>query len=166
MGSGLDGLTRATVEMWIYFDPTSNEQNSSLFSFNTTDDRGLLINQCGYTLGLRDGYLGINTCSSDTYGFDKSNISIGWHHLVWVASSGEQETQKIYLDGTLRSLDFSILGDDSSNPRPNIGNGPFLLPGWNDGGDSFKIGALNIYSGELGSSTITINSNAYQARLP
>ena len=97
MGSGLNGLTRATVEMWIYFDPTSNEQNSSLFSFNTTDDRGLLINECGYTLALRDGYLGINTCNGDTYGFDKSNISIGWHHLVWVASTGEQETQKIYL---------------------------------------------------------------------
>jgi hypothetical protein len=95
VGSGLDGLTRATVEMWIYFDPTSIEQNSSLFSFNTTDDRGLLIGECGYTLALRDGYLGINTCNGDTYGFDKSNISIGWHHLVCVASTGEQEPQKI-----------------------------------------------------------------------
>jgi hypothetical protein len=165
VGSGLDGLTRATVEMWIYFDPTSIEQNSSLFSFDTTDDRGSSP-ECGYTLALRDGYLGINTCNSDTYGFDKSNISIGWHHLVWVASTGEQETQKIYLDGTLRSLDFSILGVGPGNPRPNIGNGPFRLSGWISGGDSFKIGALNIYSGELGPSTIASNSNAFQARLP
>jgi hypothetical protein len=172
VGSGLNGLTRATVEMWIYFDPTdrgqdefTGRQNSSLFSFNTTDDRGSTP-ECGYTLALRDGYLGINTCNSDTYGFDKSNISIGWHHLVWIASTGEQETQKIYLDGTLRSLDFSILGGGSGNPRPNIGNGPFLLPGWIYGGDSFKIGALNIYSGELGPSTITSNLNAFQARLP
>ncbi len=165
MGSGLDGLTRATVEMWIYFDPTSNEQNSSIFSFDTTDDRGSSP-ECGYTLGLGYGYLGINTCNGDIYGFDKSDISIGWHHIVWIASSGEQGTQKIYLDGILRSLDFSILGESSGNPRPNIGNGPFRLSGWISGGDSFKIGALNIYSGELGPSTIASNSNAFQARLP
>ena len=164
VGSGFDSLDRASIEMWVYFDPSNEEQNVSLISLSTTDNRGA-IPFCGYTLGLRNGFLGINTCHGDTYGFDKSGIPAGWHHLVWIASSGNQDTQKIYLDGTSSSLSFSPNGESEENARPNIGSGAFRLPGWSSIGDTLKIGALNIYSGELSSSTISSRTNTYQSRL-
>jgi hypothetical protein len=62
------------------------------------------------------------------------------------------------------ALSFSNRGSNSENARPNIGDGPFLVPGWVNR-DSLKLGALNIYSGELASGTISSHSATYHERI-
>ncbi len=171
VGSIATTADRMTVELWVNFDDAGDMFDGGLFSFDTGDDRGQ-INGCGYNLAFSDGYLGVNTCNGDLLGYNVSSLNNGWHHIVWIASTGARYTQKIYLDGALLQHlvrhDSGENPDLSENPRPNIGNGTFGLNSWIDSQQtlSYKLGALRIYAGEMGSSTVSSHSATYQASLP
>ena len=166
VGSIATSADRMTVEMWVYLQNGGGEWDGNLFSFDTNDNRGP-IEYCGYSLAFNLGHLGINTCQQDNMGIDGSSLNGGWHHIVWIASTGARYTQKIYVDGTLQTLTkFSSgneLPDEAS--RPNIGNGQFGINTWNTS-TSMRLGALKIYEGEMPGSTVAAHAISFQVRLP
>jgi hypothetical protein len=167
VGAIASSADRMSVEMWVNFDDDGAEFDSSIFSFDTSDDRGL-IDGCGYNLSFNEGYLGINTCNSDTLGFNASQLNNGWHHIVWIASTSARYTQKIFLNGVVQDLVFYDSGDSdlTENARPNIGNGGFGVNSWSDNqAATYKLGALNIYAGEMPSQTVSSRYSIYQDRL-
>jgi hypothetical protein len=158
-----DSADRVTVEMWVNFANFSGYFPTNLFSFNTNDQRGNMYG-CGYSLAFNNGYLGINTCNDDLLGFSTSGMQNQWHHIVWIASSGDRNTQKIYLDGTLQNLNFGgNAGNTFERARPNITTGNFGVNNWD--GLEMYVGALKIYEGEMPPSTVQTKANAFRARL-
>ena len=168
VGSIATTADRMTVEMWVNFHDAGRTYDATLFSFGTSDDRGPVL--CGYNLSFNEGYFGINTCNSDTLGISATQLNDGWHHIVWIASTGDRYTQKIYLDGSL--LENLVRYDNGDNPslneypRPNIGTGEIGVNSWGFGGLSVKLGALKVYAGEMPGPTVASHAASYQARLP
>jgi hypothetical protein len=166
-GNSITSMDRVTVEFWVNFLDNASLFSAGLFSFDTTDDRGN-SDGCGYNLSFNDGYLGINTCNSDTLGFLATNLNDAWHHIVWIASTGDRYTQKIYVDGQIRQLTRYNGGDNpdlQEYPRPNIGKGTLGINTWSPSFNELKVGAINIYAGEMPQVSIAGRSMLFQNRL-
>jgi hypothetical protein len=166
LGSSITTMDRVTVELWVNFRDSGARFSASPFSFDTTDDREDIAG-CGYNLSFNDGYLGINTCNSDTLGFLATNLNDAWHHIIWIASTGDRYTQKIYVDGQLKLLTRYDSGENpdlQENPRPNIGSGIIGVNTW-DPLNALKIGAINVYAGEMPLASIDGRYINFQSRL-
>jgi hypothetical protein len=165
LGESLTGLDRATVEMWVRFNDTAGDFSAQLFRFDVSDNEDARSN-CGYGLFFNQGYLGANTCSGDTLGFQATNLNNEWHHIVWIASTGDRNTQKIYVDGQLKTLTWRIaFANPTENPRPTIGSGGIGVQMF-DSLNSLEIGAINIYAGEMPQVSAAGRNMMFQGRLP
>jgi hypothetical protein len=165
LGESLTGLDRATVEMWVRFNDTAGDFSAQLFRFDVSDNEDGRSN-CGYGLFFNQGYLGANTCSGDTLGFQATNLNDEWHHIVWIASTGDRNTQKIYVDGQLKTLTWRIaFANPTENPRPTIGSGGIGVQMF-DSLNSLEIGAINIYAGEMPQVSAAGRNMMFQGRLP
>lgn len=165
LGESLTGLDRATVELWVRFNDTADDFSAQIFRFDVldvSDNRS----GCGYGLFFNQGYLGVNTCNNDTLGFSATSLNNQWHHIVWIASTGDRYTQKIYVDGQLKLLTRFINGyNPNENPRPNLGSGGITLNSFG-GLNSLEVGAINIYAGEMPQVSAAGQNMLFQGRLP
>jgi hypothetical protein len=164
LGESLTGLDRATVEMWVRFNDTAGDFSAQLFRFDVSDNEDGRSN-CGYGLFFNQGYLGANTCSGDTLGFQATNLNNEWHHIIWIASTGDRNTQKIYVDGQLKTLSWRMaFANPTENPRPTIGSGGIGVQ-VSDELNSLEVGAINIYAGEMPLASIAGRNSFFQGRL-
>ena len=165
LGNALDGMDRVTVEMWIKFNNSGvGEFLSRPFSFGNQD----AVESSGYGLFFSNGSLGINTYNGDILGFPTSSINETWRHIVWVASSGSRYTQKIYVDGVLQQLTRSLNPNEDANYRSSAYNGQIgvNLPSESGGNSSeLKVGAINIYAGEMPLASIAGQNMYFHNRL-
>ena len=165
LGESLTGLDRATVELWVRFNDSVGEFSAQIFRFDISDMSDERHN-CGYGLFFNEGYLGANTCANDTLGFSATSLNNQWHHIVWIASTGDRYTQKIYIDGQLRELTRFINGYTSNEyPRLNLGSGGITLNSFG-GLNSLEVGAINIYAGEMPQVSAAGRNMFFQGRLP
>jgi len=165
LGNALNGMDRVTVEMWIKFNNPGTPWSSRPFSFGRF---GNDIQVRGYGLFLDEGNLGINTFSDDILGFPTASIEDSWHHIVWVASTSGRYTQKIYVDGVLQQLSrIGELGEDASL-RSDLSNGQIgvnLQNGMGGSSSNLKVGAINIYAGEMPQVSAAGRYMFFQSRL-
>jgi hypothetical protein len=144
LGESLTGLDRATVELWVRFNDTADDFSAQIFRFDVEDVSDERSN-CGYGLFFNQGYLGVNTCNDDTLGFSATSLNNQWHHIVWIASTGDRYTQKIYVDGQIKVLTRFINGDNpDENPRPILGSGGITLNSFG-GLNSLNVGAVQLH---------------------
>jgi hypothetical protein len=164
LGESLTGLDRATVELWVRFNDTAGDFSAQLFRFDVSDNSDERSG-CGYGLFFNEGYLGANTCSGDTLGFQATNLNDEWHHIIWIASTGDRNTQKIYVDGQLKTLSWRMaFANPNENPRPTIGSGGIGLQVF-DYLTSLEVGAVNVYAGEMPQLSVPIRNSFFQSRL-
>lgn len=164
LGNALSGMDRLTVEMWIKFNNSvGGDFLSRPFSFgkSITD-----ITSSGYGLFFSNGSLGINTWYDDILGFPTSSINGGWHHIIWVASSGTRYTQKIYVDGVLQQLTRTINPNEDAILRSMAYSGEIGINlQWGGSSSELKVGAVNIYAGEMPQVSIAGQNMLFQSRL-
>jgi len=164
LGTAFNGMDRVTVEMWVKFNNPGGEWSSRPFSFGRSNND---VQQGGYGLFFYDGYLGINTYQNDILGFPTSSIDGSWHHIIWVASTGGRYTQKIYIDGVLQQLSRINNIYEDVNFRSSISGGQIGVNLQYMGGSSsaLKVGAINIYAGEMPQVSAAGQNMMFQARL-
>jgi hypothetical protein len=157
-------MDRVTVEMWVKFNNPGGEWSSRPFSFGRSNND---VQQGGYGLFFFDDYLGINTYQDDILGFPTSSIDGSWHHIIWVASTGGRYTQKIYIDGVLQQLSrINNLYEDVTF-RSSISGGQIgvNLPYIGGSSSALKVGAINIYAGEMPQVSAAGRNMFFQSRL-
>jgi len=164
LGTAFNGMDRVTVEMWVKFNNPGGEWSSRPFSFGRSNND---VQQGGYGLFFYDGYLGINTYQNDILGFPTAAIDGSWHHIIWIASTGGRYTQKIYIDGVLQQLSRIYNLYEDVNFRSSISNGQIGVNLQYMGGSSsaMKVGAINIYAGEMPQVSAAGRNMFFQSRL-
>jgi hypothetical protein len=163
LGNALNGKDRLTVEMWIKFNNPGTRWSSRPFSFGRSGNE---IQVRGYGLFFHDLSLGINTYDDDVLGFPTASIDGSWRHIVWVASTGGRYTQKIYVDGVLQQLTRSLTLVEDTILRTNSSNGQIGVNLQNMGQSSnLKVGAINIYAGEMPQVSAAGQNMFFQSRL-
>jgi hypothetical protein len=139
--------TVITVEMWV---KVYSFNNSMFFGFHT------------YDVWTNGGNLGYNSGASDVYGISASTVNnLGilnnWKHIVFVMSSSNYTTNKIYVNGVAQTL-TQILGSQNTNVV-NFNNGNGRISGWRNStsfsGMNYDISKFNIYPFEVTSASIT-----------
>ena len=165
LGNALSGMDRVTVEMWIKFNNNiSGDFLSRPFSFGKSVGD---VQSGGYGLFFSNGSLGINTYNDDILGFPTSSINGSWHHIIWVASSGSRYTQKIYVDGALQQLTRTINPNEDASLRTMAFSGQIAVNLQYGPGNSsdLKVGAVNVYAGEMPLASIAGRNIFFQSRL-
>ena len=160
LGNALDGMDRVTVEMFVKFNDGAGDWTSRPFAFS---DSSVNSGRNGYGLYFHRGYLGINTYNDDILGFPSSSYNNSWHHIIWVASTGSRYTQKIYVDGVLKELiRFDNLEEGS---RSAMNNGKIAVNLQDRQSSELKVGAVNIYAGEMPLASIAGQNMYFHNRL-
>jgi hypothetical protein len=149
--------------MWVKFNNPGEVFSSRPFSFGRS---GNDIQARGYGLFFNDGNLGINTYNDDILGFPTESIDGTWHHIIWVASTGGRYTQKIYVDGVLQQLTRSLEITEDLNLRSDMSNGQIGVNLQNmNQSSNLKVGAINIYAGEMPQVSAAGRNMFFQSRL-
>jgi hypothetical protein len=165
LGNALNGMDRVTVEMWIKFNNPGTPWSSRPFSFGRSVND---IQAAGYGLFFSSGNLGINTYNNDILGFPTASIDNRWRHIIWVASTGGRYTQKIYVDGVLQQLSRTESPVEDRSFRYDLSNGQIGVNLQNDMGGSssdLKVGAINVYAGEMPQVTAVERNEFFRDRL-
>lgn len=89
-----------TVAFWMYWDGTDDTTPVSFANYN---------------LWMIGGRFGFNTGNTDVYGISTTGLANGWHHVVAVFTNGSVTSNKLYVDGTLRTLSAAGSGINSAN---------------------------------------------------
>jgi hypothetical protein len=160
LGNALDGMDRVTVELFVKFNDVAGPWTSRPFAFS---DSSLNSGRNGYGLYFHEGYLGINTFNDDILGFPSSSYNNSWHHIVWVASTGSRYTQKIFVDGVLKELVRFDSPDEGS--RSAMNNGKIVVNVQGAQSSELKVGAINIYAGEMPLASIAGQNMYFHNRL-
>ena len=140
-------LDTVTVEVWLKLSDSGTVENTSgsmIFSWNP----GTGVNN--YNIYHFQSKIGFNTFNSDLYGFDSTLLEDNqWNHFVFIMTdTGGETDQKIYVNGTARTLSCLVGTCTSSRTFSPGGNFLFMdnakaMGTWNAKG---TIGQVKIYN--------------------
>ncbi len=125
-----------TVMFWMYWDGTNAVMP---FSWNY------------YNLWFYGNYFGFNARLGLIYGIDNINLKNGWHHITAVFTNRDIESNRLYIDGALQSIEQK-LGTLDNNFAYAIPNSK--IGGWDSYRFSGYLDELKIYKGELNATAI------------
>ncbi|PIQ55876.1 MAG: hypothetical protein COW02_02150 [Comamonadaceae bacterium CG12_big_fil_rev_8_21_14_0_65_59_15] len=102
-----------------------------------------------HDLWLVSGNFGFNTANSDVFGVSSAGLANGWHHVVAVFTNHQVSANKLYIDGTPRSLTQRMGVPNNANA---VVQGTLQVSGWgNDSGYRFRgrLDEVSVFNGEL-----------------
>ncbi|GCL62215.1 LamG domain-containing protein [Pseudaquabacterium pictum] len=67
-------------------------------------DSNVAVGWNRYLVGMASNLIGFNTDNGDLYGTSASGLANGWHHVVAVFTNGGVTANRLYINGSLRSL--------------------------------------------------------------
>jgi len=113
-----------------------------------------------------NSYVGFNTANSDWYGFTgTTGLKNSWaHYVLEMRSDVSYTNNKIYTNGTLRSLS-QLQGTENSGSRNfNNGVGTFATWGGYNLNTPMDLALVRIYKGSLSSQQVYDNFEAHRGR--
>ncbi len=135
----------------------SDKTSVSFWMYWSGADSQMPIGWWKYNLFFVGGAFGFNTDNSDVYGISSAGLANGWHHVVAVFTNGSVASNKLYIDGSLKSLSAM-----SSNP-PLLANavvqsslqvsGYTYFSAWRFTGG--RIDEVKVYNGEMSQAQVT-----------
>ena len=135
---------KTTVSFWMYWDGSNSP---------------VPVGWNNYVVELTSSYFGFNTANSDLYGTSSTSLPNGWHHVVAVFTNGSVTANKLYIDGTVRSLS-QVIG--SPNTAQAVVSSTLTIGGYS-GGTGFRFSGrldeVRVFNGELTATEVTTEYN-------
>ncbi len=125
---------KTTVSFWMYWDGT---------------DGVMPIGWYRHDLWFSGGNFGFNSSGSDVYGISSAGLANGWHHVAAVFTNNDIYSNRLYIDGTERTLTLRQGHTHNNwaevNPHLRIGGW------WSDDGYRFsgRLDEVKVYDSEI-----------------